>query len=77
MAKRMPLSLGIFSVTWPDVAGSLARGDRRGTPPLFGVLVWSGADEQVRLLVQHGVDGLLDGFPDQLAQFVFHGLLVE
>ena len=25
----------------------------------------------------HFDDGLLDGFPDQLAQFVFHGLLVE
>ena len=23
------------------------------------------------------VDGLLDGFPDQLAHFAFHGLLVE
>ena len=29
------------------------------------------------VLGEHLVDGLLDGFPDQLAQFVFHGLLVE
>lgn len=44
---------------------------------LVGALVGPGADELVGLLVEHGVDGLLDGFPDQLAQFVFHGLLVE
>ena len=41
---------------------------------LVGALVGPGADELVGLLVEHGVDGLLDGFPDQLAQFVFHGL---
>ena len=44
---------------------------------LVGALVGSGADEPVGLLFEHRVDGLLDGFPDQLAQFVFHGLLVE
>ena len=44
---------------------------------LVGALIWAGADELVGLLVGHRVDGLLDGFPDQLAQFVFHGLLVE
>ena len=42
-----------------------------------GALVGPGADELVGLLVEHRVDGLLDGFPDQLAQVVFHGLLVE
>lgn len=42
-----------------------------------GALVGPGVDEPVGLLVEHRVDGLLDGFPDQLAQFVFHGLLVE
>ena len=45
--------------------------------PLVGALVGTGADEPVGLLVEHRVDGLLDGFPDQLAQFVFRGLLVE
>ena len=43
------------------VAGAVRRA-------LVGALVGPGADELV---------GLLDGFPDQLAQFVFHGLLVE
>lgn len=45
--------------------------------PLVGALVGRSAHQLVCLLVEHGVDGLLDGFPDQLAQFVFHGLLVE
>lgn len=44
---------------------------------LVGALVGSGADEPVDLLVEHRVDSLLDGFPDQLSQFVFHGPLVE
>ena len=44
---------------------------------LIGALIGPGADELVGLLVEHRVDGLLDGFPGQLAQFVFHGLLVE
>ena len=44
---------------------------------LVGALVGPGADELVGLLVEHRVGGLLDGFSDQLAQFVFHGLLVE
>ena len=44
---------------------------------LVGALVGPGADELVGLLVEHRADGLLDGFPDRLAQFVFHGLLVE
>ena len=52
----------------------MSRSVRR---PLVGALIWAGADEPVGLLVEHRVDGLLDGFPDQLVQFVFHGLLVE
>ena len=52
------------------VAGAVRR------PPV-GALVGRGAHQLVGLLVEHRVDGLLDGFPDQLAQFVFHGLLVE
>ena len=44
---------------------------------LVGSLVRARADELVGLLVEHRVDGLLDGFPDRLAQFVFHRLLVE
>lgn len=63
-----PLELG-------HLERDLAR--RRGEAALVGALVGPGADELVGLLVEHRVDGLLDGFPDQLAQFVFHGLLVE
>ena len=44
---------------------------------LVGALVGPGADEPVGALTRHRVDGLLGGFPDQLAQFIFHGLLVE
>lgn len=45
-----------------------------------GVLVVADADEPVGLLaewydwIRYGVDGLFDDFPNQLAQFVFHGL---
>ena len=63
----------------------LAR--RRGEPalavpgavrrPLVGALVRTRAREPVGLLVEHGVDGLLDGFPDQLAKLGLHRLLVE
>ena len=63
-----PLELG-------HLERDLAR--RRGEAALVGALVGPAADELVGLLVEHRVDGLLDGFPDQLAQFVFHGLLVE
>ena len=34
---------------------------------LIGALIGPGTDELVGLLVEHCVDGLLDGFPDQLA----------
>lgn len=63
----------------------LAR--RRGEPalvvpgavrhPRVGALVWVRAHELVGLLVEHGVDGLLDGFPGQLARLGLHRLLVE
>lgn len=50
-----------------------ADGDTRAPQGLADVL-----DAACRRAGQvHRVDGLLDGFPDQLAQFVFHGLLVE
>ena len=69
VAKRMLLSFGIFSVTWPDVVVKpplvVSRLVRR---PLVGALIWAGADELVGLLVEHRVDGLLHGFPGQLAQ---------
>ena len=45
--------------------------------PLVGALIWAGADDLVGLLVEHRVDGLLDGFPDQLAKLGLHRLLVE
>ena len=44
---------------------------------LVGSLVRARAHELVGLLVEHGVDGLLDGFPDQLAKLGLHRLLVE
>ena len=53
----------------------LAR--RRDESALVGSLVRARADELVGLLVEHGVDGLLDGFPDQLAKLGLHRLLVE
>ena len=49
----------------------LAR--RRGE----SALVRSRAHKLVGLLVEHGVDGLLDGFPGQLAKLGLHRLLVE
>ena len=44
---------------------------------LVGSLVRARAHKLVGLLVEHGVDGLLDGFPDQLAKLGLHRLLVE
>ena len=45
--------------------------------PIVSSLVRSRAHKLVGLLVEHGVDGLLDGFPDQLAKRGLHRLLVE
>ena len=45
--------------------------------PIVSSLVRSRAHKLVGLLVEHGVDGLLDGFPDQLAKLGLHRLLVE
>lgn len=53
----------------------VAAGAVRRSP--VDAFVGAGSDELVGLFVEHGVDGLLDGFPDQLAQFVFNGLFVE
>ena len=78
VAKRMPLELGHLERDPARRRGEAAlvvAGAVGGA--LVGALVGPGADELVGLLVEHRVDGLLDGFPDQLAQFVFHGLLVE
>ena len=45
--------------------------------PIVGSLVRSRAHKLVGLLVEHGVDGLLDGFPGQLAKLGLNRLLVE
>ena len=45
--------------------------------PIVGPLVRPRTHKLVGLLVEHGVDGLFDSSPDQLAHFAFHGLLVE
>ena len=55
VAKRMPLSFGILSVTVARRRGEVAfvvAGAVSGA--LIGALVGSGADEMVGLLVEHG-----------------------
>ena len=66
-----------MSVTWPDVVANPRSWCPARYAALVDALVGRRAHQLVGLLVEHGVDGLLDGFPDQLAKLGLHRLLVE
>lgn len=72
-----PLELGHLERDLARCGGEaslvVSRSVRRA---LVGALVRARADELVGILVEHGVDGLLDGFPDRLAKLGLHCLLV-